>query len=136
MDEERKPCGEYHPLPCGLDKACPVPTDNDPQLVRDDNTGNFGIYKPDQHVIETYIGDDRHEVHGHLVGENWHPVEQDELTESIEADIAEVREDMIEFNERDLGDEQARELERLESRLESYERILELVRELQEQVDA
>ena len=21
-DQERKPCGEYHPLPCGLDRAC------------------------------------------------------------------------------------------------------------------
>lgn len=21
-DEERKPCGEYHPLPCGLDIDC------------------------------------------------------------------------------------------------------------------
>jgi len=26
--EERKPCGEYHPLPCGLDVACPE-TDDD-----------------------------------------------------------------------------------------------------------
>lgn len=22
---ERKPCGRYHVLPCGLDVACPVP---------------------------------------------------------------------------------------------------------------
>lgn len=27
MTEDRKPCGEYHPLPCGLDKKCPVPSD-------------------------------------------------------------------------------------------------------------
>jgi hypothetical protein len=24
-DEARKPCGEYHPLPCGMDEWCPVP---------------------------------------------------------------------------------------------------------------
>jgi len=23
--ENRKPCGAYHPLPCGLDTACPTP---------------------------------------------------------------------------------------------------------------
>lgn len=23
-DESEKPCGEYHPLPCGLDVSCPV----------------------------------------------------------------------------------------------------------------
>lgn len=22
-DEDRKDCGEFHPLPCGLDEACP-----------------------------------------------------------------------------------------------------------------
>jgi len=26
-DEKRKPCGEYHPLPCGLDEWCPVPVE-------------------------------------------------------------------------------------------------------------
>jgi hypothetical protein len=26
-DEQPKPCGEHHPLPCGLDEACPVPVD-------------------------------------------------------------------------------------------------------------
>ncbi len=24
---DQKPCGNYHPLPCGLDKACPVPSE-------------------------------------------------------------------------------------------------------------
>lgn len=24
-DHRQKPCGEHHPLPCGLDEACPVP---------------------------------------------------------------------------------------------------------------
>jgi len=23
--QDARPCGEYHPLPCGLDRACPVP---------------------------------------------------------------------------------------------------------------
>lgn len=27
--EERKPCGEFHPLPCGLDVACPETEDDD-----------------------------------------------------------------------------------------------------------
>lgn len=22
--DDRKPCGNYHPLPCGLDKDCPI----------------------------------------------------------------------------------------------------------------
>jgi len=22
---DKKPCGEFHPLPCGLDVECPVP---------------------------------------------------------------------------------------------------------------
>ena len=26
-NEKRKPCGEYHPLPCGLDVSCPVPSE-------------------------------------------------------------------------------------------------------------
>jgi hypothetical protein len=26
-DEARKPCGEFHPLPCGLDEVCPVPVE-------------------------------------------------------------------------------------------------------------
>jgi hypothetical protein len=26
MSDER-PCGEIHPLPCGLDEVCPVPVD-------------------------------------------------------------------------------------------------------------
>lgn len=25
--QEPKPCGEYHPLPCALDRACPVPVE-------------------------------------------------------------------------------------------------------------
>jgi len=25
MSQEPKPCGNYHPLPCGLDVECPVP---------------------------------------------------------------------------------------------------------------
>ena len=24
-DEDEKPCGSYHPLPCGLDRDCEVP---------------------------------------------------------------------------------------------------------------
>jgi hypothetical protein len=28
-DKERKPCGEYHPLPCGLDVACPETSDEE-----------------------------------------------------------------------------------------------------------
>lgn len=32
-----KPCGEHHPLPCGLDTACPVPVEfySDEQSVED-----------------------------------------------------------------------------------------------------
>lgn len=26
-DQSKKPCGEYHPLPCGLDRACEVPVE-------------------------------------------------------------------------------------------------------------
>jgi len=26
-DNETEPCGEAHPLPCGLDEACPVPAE-------------------------------------------------------------------------------------------------------------
>ena len=26
-DQEPKPCGNYHPLPCGLDRECEVPVE-------------------------------------------------------------------------------------------------------------
>lgn len=26
-DTDERPCGEIHPLPCGLDEDCPVPAD-------------------------------------------------------------------------------------------------------------
>jgi len=39
FDDERKPCGEYHPLPCGLDRACPVLTLEELDEVLADATG-------------------------------------------------------------------------------------------------
>lgn len=27
LEQEEKPCGGYHPLPCGLDGECPVPVE-------------------------------------------------------------------------------------------------------------
>lgn len=27
MTDGTKPCGKHHPLPCGLDRICPVPSE-------------------------------------------------------------------------------------------------------------
>lgn len=103
--------------------------ESSPQLVREDDTGSFGLYHPDDHVIETYVGDDREELHGEYYGENWHNAESDDLQAEIEAAINDVREDIEDLRGRELTDEQERELDRLELRVESHENTLELVKE-------
>lgn len=103
---------------------------DDLQLVREDATGDFGLHRPAENVIETYLGDERHDVPDYLLGQNWHPVEEAELRESIETDIAAVREEIADLRERDLSDEQAATLREAESRLASYERVLEIAREV------
>lgn len=105
-------------------------SDTSPILVRNEDTGSFGLYHPDEHVIETYIGNDHEEIHGAYYGENWHDAEQEDLHASIEAAIEDARDDIEELRGCDLTDEQERELERLELRLESHENTLQLAKEV------
>lgn len=39
---DRNPCGKTHPLPCGLDKVCPVPVEC------------FETDKSDQEIVTDY----------------------------------------------------------------------------------
>lgn len=102
---------------------------DDLQLVRDELTGDYGVHYPDRDIVETYDGDERRE---RQPGPNWQPVGQDELRAHLEAEIAAVRADIESVREADLTDEQAAEVDRLESRVESYEKALDLVREVNE----
>lgn len=41
-NEEKRPCGEHHPLPCGLDAVCPVPV------------GYFVVHDDDETAVERW----------------------------------------------------------------------------------
>lgn len=113
-----------------------MPSDSSPILVREEDTGSFGLYHPDEHVIETYIGNDREEIHGEYYGENWHDADSEDLRAEIEADIEDVHGDIEDLRETDLTEEQERELDRLELRLESRENVLELAKEIDDEHDS
>lgn len=110
-------------------------SDDSPVLVREEETGAFGLYHPDENVIETYIGDDREEIAGEYYGHNWHDAEEGELTASIEVDIEGVRDVIEELREQPLAEEQERVLDQYESRLESHENVLDLVQEVLEDAE-
>jgi len=104
--------------------------EEDPILVQEQDTGEYGVCYPDEGVIETYDGDERVELDvDSLSGKHWHSADQDELRASIDADIEEVREEIAALRGSGLTDAQARQLDRLESRLDSQENTLELIRE-------
>lgn len=101
----------------------------DAQLVKND-AGQWGVYYPDRDVIETAVGDEIEEVPGRYLEHHWGRAEEQDLRQSIEADIETVRADIEELRDRDLTEEQETELGRLEIRLESYETVLEIAREV------
>lgn len=105
-------------------------SEDNPVIVQEEDTGNFGLYHPEEDVIETYVGNDREEIPGAYVDVNWHQTEEEDLQRSIKADIEDVREQINDLRSRDLSDEQERELERLDSRLDSQENVLNLVEEV------
>ena len=41
-EEEKKPCGNYHPLPCGMDIDCPVDSEY------------FDVVKTNEEIWEEY----------------------------------------------------------------------------------
>lgn len=103
-----------------------------PVLVQEQDTGEYGLRYPGKDVVETYDGDERILVDGSNPAENWEEADADELRTGLKSDIKEVRAELEELRERDLSDEQEQELNRLESRLESQARILEIVEEVED----
>ena len=106
--------------------------DPDPTLVQEENSGSYGLYYPDDNRIETYIGNDKHEVHGEYYGETWHDADYDTFQDELRTNIDAVRADIQELRGRELTSEQEAELDRLESQLESYEKFVEIAREADE----
>lgn len=102
----------------------------DPQLVRNDDADVWGLYHPDRDVIEAAVGDVTHEIPGESLGVNWYQTEEVALRASIGADIQAVRADIENLIGGELTDEQRQELERLELKLESHEKVLEIAQEV------
>jgi len=101
-----------------------------PILVHDTETDQYGLFRPSDSVVETHVGGECVEMPAETLPEHIHEADEAELQASLEADIQEVREEIEELREQDLTDEQARELDRLESRLEQQESVLEFVAEV------
>lgn len=108
-------------------------SDDSPRIVREEKAGQWGLYHPDENVIETYDGADKKEIPDiGRIGEIWNDAGEGDLAASIEEDIRDVREDVETLREQDLTEEQRDELARLTSRLESMENTLDLVEEVQD----
>jgi hypothetical protein len=106
--------------------------DPDPILVQEEESGNYGLYHPDDNRIETYIGNDKHEVYGEYYGETWHDADYDIFQDELHTKINDVQEDIQDLRGRELTAEQETELDRLESRLTSYEKFVDIAREADE----
>lgn len=104
--------------------------EGDPVLVQEQDTGEYGLRYPGKDVIETYDGDERVLVDGSDPAENWQETDEDELRTGLKSDIEEVREGIHELRAGELTDQQERELDRLESRLESQANLLSLLKEV------
>jgi hypothetical protein len=103
-----------------------------PILVQEEESGSYGLYHPDDNRIETYVGNDKHEVHGEYYGVNWHDADYDTFQDELRTKIDDVREDIQDLRGRELTSDQAAELDRLESRLTGYEKFAEIAREADE----
>jgi hypothetical protein len=104
--------------------------DSDPILVQEEESGNYGLYHPDDNRIETYIGNDKHEVHGEYYGVNWHDADYDTFQDELRTKIDDVRKDVQDLRGRELTADQEAELDRLESRLTRYANFAEIAHEV------
>jgi hypothetical protein len=107
-------------------------SDGDLILVREEESDSYGLYHPDDNRIETYVGNDKHEVAGEYYGVNWHDADYDSFQEELRTKIDDVQEDIQDLRGRELTTEQEAELDRLESRLTTYEKFAEIAREAEE----
>lgn len=76
-------------------------------LLREDETGRFGLYYPEDERVVTYDGAIKVEFQGPGILYGWGEADGQDLRESIESDIAEVSEDIETLREEDLTPGQA-----------------------------